>query len=262
MAQFIEGLLERAEWLPAHCAWRIPANGLAIFLVGLHAVVFPIMLPCVQTFMEPFIRAVTDLGPLPGGEDRQVVIVNVPSPGQFIYVPSLREVREQSTPARMRVLAPGSFAVEVTRVDAYTLVVRPERGYLAPTGMGMVENHDVFPLIHPAYGYQRGDGFFRGDTFSMALGQRVELEGMSAEVTALAEDGRPAEARIRFATSLDDPSLTWLWWDWRSETYVAFTPPAVGETARIPGPFEGAVLPWRAGPGAGIGVEYGAVGSR
>lgn len=238
MAQFIGGLLERSAWLPAHGAWRVPATALTVFLVGLHAVVFPALLPCVQTFMEPFVSTVTDLGPLPGVEDQQVVIVNVPSPGQLIYVPSLREVREQPAPARIWMLSPGSFAVDVTRVDAYTLVIRPERGYLAPTGMGAAENQTVLPLLHSAYGYQRGDDFFRGDGFSLALGQSVDLDGMRAEVISLTGDRRPAEARIRFAVSLDDPSLVWLQWDWGTQTYVPFSPPVVGETAHIPGPFE------------------------
>ena len=247
MAQFIGGMLERAEWLPAHSAWRVPAIALTIFLVGLHAVVFPVMLPCVQTFMEPFVSTVTDIGPLPDVEDQQVVIVNVPSPGQLIYVPSLREVRGQPTPAQMQMLSPGSFAVDVTRVDAHTLIVRPERGYLAPTGMGTAENHTVFPLIHTAYGYQRGDDFFRGDGPLLAPGQSVDLDGMRAEVLSLTSDGRPAEARIQFTAPLDDPSLVWLQWDWETQTYVPFSLPAVGETAHISGPFEVDSPPWRVG---------------
>ena len=253
MAQFIGGLLKRSAWLPAHIAWRVPATALTAFLVGLHAVVFPTMLPCVQAAMEPFVAVVTDLGPLPGVEDQQVVVVNVPSPGQLIYVPSLREVRGQPAPARIRMLSPGSFAVDVTRVDAYTLIVRPERGYLAPTGMGAVENYTVFPLLHTAYGYQRGDDFFRGDGFSLALGQSVDLDGMRAEVISLTGDGRPAEARIRFAIPLDDPSLVWLQWDWGTQTYVPFSPPAVGEMVHIPGPFEFNSPAWRlVDVGAGV----------
>jgi hypothetical protein len=253
MAQLIGGLLERSGWLPVHNAWRILATALCIFLVGLHAVVLPIMLPCVQAFMEPFVRAVTDIGPLPGSEGRQVVVVNAPSPGQLIYVPNLRDVRGQPMPAQVQVLAPGSFAVDVTRVDAYTVIVRPERGYLAPTGMGSAENHVVFPLVHAAYGYQRGDEFFRSNDFPMVPGQRVELAGMQVEVTTLTEDGRPAEARIQFALPLNDPSLTWVRWDWESETYVPFSPPAIGETARIPGP-------WQTESADETGLEYGAAG--
>jgi hypothetical protein len=246
MAQFIGGLLERSEWLPTHGAWRVPAAALTVFLVGLHAVVFPVMLPCVQTFMEPFVSAVTDIGPLPGVEDQQVVIVNVPSPGQLIYVPSLREVRQQPAPAWMRMLSPGSFAVDVARVDAYTLIIHPERGYLAPTGMGAAENYDVFPLIHAAYGYQRGDDFFRGDGFSLTPGQSVDLDGMRAEVISLTGDGRPAEARIQFAVPLDDPSLVWLQWDWETQTYVPFSLPTVSETVHIPGPFKVNSPAWQA----------------
>jgi hypothetical protein len=92
-------------------------------------------------------------------------------------------------------------------------------------------------LVHSAYGYRYSDGFFGSGLNSLALGERVELTGMSAEVTALAKDGRPTEARVRFAEPLDDPSLQWLQWDWKKGAYVPFTPPAVGETVFVAGPF-------------------------
>jgi hypothetical protein len=91
--------------------------------------------------------------------------------------------------------------------------------------------------VHAAYGYRHGDMLFRNATSHMDLGQRIDLTGMSAEVVALREDGRPAEARVQFAVSLEDPSLHWLQWDWKTERYVPFDPPAIGEMAHISGPF-------------------------
>jgi len=67
---------------------------------------------------------------------------------------------------------------------------------------------------------------------------------MSAEVIALTDDGRPSEARIRFAKPLEDPSLAWLQWDWGRSAYLPFVPPAVGETVQIPGPSSDSLTKW------------------
>ena len=110
-------------------------------------------------------------------------------------------------PAHTRVLAPYQFAsIEVRRTDAQTLVIRPSLGFLAVPFDRLARN-----LKHP-----------------MLLGQRVELTGMTVTVTALTEDGRPAEATFRFSVPLEDDSLRWL--NWEDDTFQPFTPPAVGET--------------------------------
>jgi hypothetical protein len=85
--------------------------------------------------------------------------------------------------------------------------------------------------------YQHLDKFFRGDAFPMDLGHQVALTGMRVEVTALTPDGRPSEARLEFDRPLEDRSLRWLRWNWETGTYVPFTPPAIGQTAVVPGPF-------------------------
>ena len=89
---------------------------------------------------------------------------------------------------------------------------------------------------HNAYGFRHGDMLFGSPTSEVDLA-RVELSGMSAEFTEMQADGRPAEARVQFHVSLEDPSLCWLQWDWTEEQYVSFDPPAVGETVYVPGPF-------------------------
>lgn len=236
MAQFIVGLLKRSNWLPARRLWRVPAWILCILLLWFHALLSPVLLSASQTMLDSFFHAITDIGPLPSAEREDVVIVNAPCPGYFIYVPSLRSFRNQPMPAHIRILAPGYFSVEVTRIDERTVVVRPEHGYLVQPGAIVRGNRDPFPLAHPAYGYQHGDGFFRSGALPMTLGQRVELTGMSVEVTALTDDGRPSEARMTFAVPFEDPSLKWLWWDWEANAYVPFELPAVGDTVHISGP--------------------------
>jgi hypothetical protein len=89
------------------------------------------------------------------------------------------------------------------------LVVRPEKGYLAWVA----------------------DRIFRGMHHPLAVGEKVELMGMTVEITALTADGRPAEAAFRFAVPLEDTSLCWLCY--RGKAFEPFTPPAVGESVEI-----------------------------
>jgi len=193
---------------------------------------------------DPVFRALTDIGSPSNISRKDVVIVNAPSPGHSIYIASAKSTQGLPTPAHLRMLAPGYCTVLVTRVDDHTLLVRPHGGYLPPPGQRFADGEGSPPVIHVAYAYQQGDQFFRSSNYPMELGQRVELTGATAEVTALTPDGRPAEARIEFDVPLEAQSLEWLQWDWEREVYVPFQLPDVGETVRIPGPSEGLPVDW------------------
>jgi hypothetical protein len=239
-AQFIASLVERAGWLPVHRAWRSLARILCFLLVGLHAVLPIILLPVmvrVPDALQAVITQVTDIGPLPEPSTQDVVIVNAPSPFHFIYLPGLRFVRNQPIPSHIRVLAPGYFSVAVARLDAHTLLIQPQQGYLLPPGALRGENQAALPLLHVVYMYQHLSKFFRSDAFPISLGEQIELTGMSVEVVSLTSDRRPLEAQVRFNLPLEDSSMRWMQWDWEKGGYVPFVPPAVGSTVHISGPF-------------------------
>lgn len=241
MAQFIGELVNQPGRLPAHRTWRSLAWGLGALLIGLHVVLAPILMPIMVNIPDTFqnvIDQVTDIGPLPEAGQQDVIIVNAPSPFHFIYLPSLRRVDNRPMPAHIRILAPGYTAVDVTRVDTHTVMVRPEHGYLVPAGMGVWENQGALPPLHYVYMYQLLEKFFRSNSFPMPRGRQVELTGIRVEVIELTEDGRPLGAQIRFTRPLEDASLKWLQWNWRENGYVSFTPPAIGETVRLPGPLK------------------------
>ena len=117
MAQFIVGLFKRSDWLPDRRAWQKSSRALGFFLVGLHAVLSPLLLCFANAAFDGFFDPVVDLGSPPGVEQQDVVIVNMPSPGNAIFIPAFREVHGQAVPAHLRILAPGYSAVEVTRID-------------------------------------------------------------------------------------------------------------------------------------------------
>jgi hypothetical protein len=243
MAQYITGRLNKVERLLFHQRWKTFSFIVAIVLLGMHILVYPIMASTIRWVADP-IPAMMDLGELPELEGKDLIVVNSPSPGQSLYLLPLREVRGQSLPEHLRILAPAHTRVEISRVDQQTLNIKPESGFLIPTQIDLKNNLKPFPIAHIAYTYRYGDAFFRENNFQMSLEGVVDLPGMAVEVRSLTPDGRPWEARMTFDHALENSSLQWLQWDWESSSYRPFAIPVVGETIIIEGPFQPSDLPF------------------
>jgi hypothetical protein len=133
------------------------------------------------------------------------VIVNPPL---FVTVMASEVIwasRHAPMPAHVRILT-SSFGgrLEVHRPDAWTLLVRPRAGFLA----------------------WKVDRMVRAPSHALAVGAKVRLTGMTAEVMALTPDGWPAEVAFRFEAPLED--TRWRWLCWREGAFTPFTPPPVG----------------------------------
>ena len=236
MAQLLVALFSRRDPLKLPPRWRRPVMITSLVLVVMQVIVYPIGSFNVTQAIGPLTDNATDLGALPGSAQQDVVVVNAPSPGQFIYIPDQRAARGQEMPEHLRVLAAAHSTVALTRLDANTLTVKPEAGYLLRPGQAMARGRQMVSPVHQSFAYQYGDSFFRSTDFPMAQGQEVNLTGMRIAVTELTPDGRPWQAEMQFDTSLEDDSLRWVQWDWESNSYTPFTPPAIGETVLVYGP--------------------------
>jgi hypothetical protein len=218
LARFFSATFDRVDSAPdARPSRRLArtAKVVGVGLLGVHGVLAPLALS---------IRSAMPVGPAffienlqvhlsadQGLERQSVIVVTAPLPLLVSYLPVRRALDGLPVPAHTHVLAPAyPRPVAVTRSDSRTLVVRPAGGYLAMSA----------------------DLLTRSSRNPMPLGHRVELTEMTAEVTALTADGRPAEAEFRFSVPLEDPSLRWL--AWGNPSYVPFTPPAIGETVALP----------------------------
>lgn len=191
----------------------LPTKALAWFLVAVHAVIAPIVLPfraaspIGPSWVERRLYVRAPLGPSIG--DRTLVVVNAPSVAHATYVILLRDATGEPVPRYTRVLAPAIPSVTIRRVDERTLAIHPRGGYLR------------FAL----------DRVFRSERRPLALGEQVKLTGMTVTITALAVDGRPAEATFAFDVPLESPSLEWLCF--RGSRFEPFVPPAVGREVVI-----------------------------
>ena len=215
IAEFIAFVFTKADWQGRQLFWRVPAILLAVLLLFIHLVISPPML---------ILRAARPMGPkgfigslqyVPFDEsieNQDLVVVNPPS--AFLAMTCLPAWASEGKPLprHMRILASSQFGpVKIHRIDERTITVRPRGGYLVT-------------IL---------DKLFRSDQNRFSVGDRIELTGMTVEVTELTDKGLPAEAAFTFIVDLEDKSLRWL--QYQKGRYVPFIPPAVGESVELPG---------------------------
>jgi hypothetical protein len=235
IAQFLGGWREPAGAHPSSRARR----GLARILVGVfivvHGVLAPLRLPVLAANPLPIsptpVQLAANLPNDPALTSQHLIIVNAPNAFYGAFLPVLRALDDVPVPAYTRLLAPGPQPLQLTRVDEHTLTIRPELGIAPPPGTPRSTDRGRRAHLNFAFVHQYFDRLYRDDAHPMTLGQRVELTGLSVEVTALTPDGRPAEACFRFSVPLEHPSLRWV--QCRQGAYVPFTPPAIGQTVRL-----------------------------
>ncbi len=216
LAQFLVTVFSQAPDRSSTRAWRIPAKVLGVLFVVVHLVIAPVFmavraaLPMGSTRLQEQIHVPL---PLPEAvEDQTLVIVNAPSALHAGYTAVISELEGFPVPEHVRVLAPALPSVTIRRLDAHTLSIRPGDGFMAW----------VF------------DQLFRNEEHPLVVGDRIELTGMTVEVTGLTADGRPAEAMFRFDVPLEHESLHWL--AWHELEFVPFAPPPIDEQVVLRAP--------------------------
>lgn len=232
IAQFFGMVVDEASTLPSSRVWKSASLWLFRYFIVIHLIMAPITLPIIG-LSNAALGLYTEQEP--GGEpwdetirDQTVLLVNPPAGFFSIFLTLIREERGQPTPAHVRVIAPGFLPIAITRVDARTLVVRPEGGYLSATKFPGDRPKHFHPIFDPRYMIQDLDRVFRDDEHPMELGESVELTGVTILITAVTTDARPSEVTFTFDVPLEDASLRWL--QWKDGVYVRFELPAVGET--------------------------------
>lgn len=220
LASFLRTTLGESAHPPG--AGRRLRRGLAWALMVIHLVLAPFFLlvgpAAIRQMGEPMVAAAASLGSDPRLAEQDLMVVSTPDYLAFVtHLPTLQALAGRPLPRRTRALSAGPTAVELTRLDDYTLRVELERGLFAgPLGR-----------------------LFRGPEHPLKAGDAFRLERLEIEVESLAADGSPDSVVYRFALPLEDPS--WRWVYWRDGSYLVFEPPSVGETVSLPppiGPFD------------------------
>lgn len=141
---------------------------------------------------------------------KTLVMVNPPLNALGLYFPVYRAATGLPLPAGFRYLATAETDLTLTRVDAHSLRLSPDGGFLGSLSQRVFRSHDR----------------------KLPLGASVRLSDMRFEVERLTPDGRPADVLVHFDKELDDPSLQWV--QWGKHDYVPFRLPKQGDSVRLP----------------------------
>jgi hypothetical protein len=237
LAQFIANVVRNEGWMPFRSGWRLPAGALCVVLIIVHLGMAPWALFRTAGSMKRFERLFTGAAAsLPSDKSARfqtILIVNTPSYATYAY--SVLKSLSSGTLYTRRSLVLGSTCrpVRIHRPDERTLLVSPEGGFLVRPGSPPEHREMEQLLFDQRAAFQSLDRLYR-DARPMTRGQRIELIGMTVEITSITEDGRPDEAAFRFRTKLENQFLRWI--RWINGMFVPFTPPAVGETVTLPAP--------------------------
>jgi hypothetical protein len=208
-------------------------------LFALHVVLAPILLPVqaisaksIGGMMEVVWRSMPDDDAV---SEQSVVFVNTFCSIADVAMLEYGHAKGLPIPQRCLNLNAAATPAEITRVDDRTIVVRPLGGYLQARGRSPGID-GAAPIASLDYVGRMVEHVVRAAERPMRLGERVELTAAAVVVTALTDDGRPAEATFTFRESADSPRYRWLML--RPDEYIEVRPPAGGETVRAPSPYE------------------------
>jgi len=235
LAQLIASVVRKVDGAPIAAWRRLPTWAICVVLAIVHLVLAPVALARTAGYFKKYshvlTRAADTLPTDPAARLQTVLIVNTPTYALFTYSTLTRLMYGEPYLCRTLVLGSGSCTMELSRPDERTLVIRPEGGYLAPVGGGRLVQEAERLLFDQRRAFLTLDRLYR-DTTPMRVGQRVNLIGVTAEITAITDDGRPAEVAFRFAMKLENRLFRWM--QWKNGSYVPFALPAVGETIILP----------------------------
>lgn len=215
VAQLLAAALRGREQLGDGRARRTAVGVVAIAMVLVHLVLAPPLLVLRSRSMVAVERVLdrADAG-IPRDADianRTVIIAATPSDALCGYIPIMRQSRHQPRPAHLYWLATSTTAVTLERLDARTLRVTPDDGFLRYEIDQMVRSPKTRPF---------------------APGDRIELTNLTIEIETVTSDARPKTVLAHFALPLED--ATYVWRRWEGHTYVTYAPPAVGAREVLP----------------------------
>lgn len=160
-------------------------------------------------------------------QDSRVVIVNAPSLLSVCAIPFNAAYCERPIPQSIHALGFAYTALEVTRPDDKTLVVKSKESNIFTANQSS-------PL-HFCHVFAVADMlFYNAGMFE--INRTYILEGMTIRILDLDEKHLPCELSFVFDAPLEDKDFCWLQFNWMTFSYEPFTLPKPGETVSTQGP--------------------------
>jgi hypothetical protein len=193
---------------------HLPLEATVCVLLAVHSVSV-IFLPSrargTLVMRGPLDRAGAGIPSDPSIVDKTLIYVNPPFLPVAAYVPIERAALGIPRPRAQRILAIGTTALSIERVDLTRLRVRPQDGFL------------MDPVSKLMWNEQRP---FRP-------GERIVQDDLQVRVISVTADHRPLEVEFEFARPLEDPSYVWR--NWQGTHTGPFTPPKIGARTLLAG---------------------------
>jgi hypothetical protein len=214
LGQLLHAALSRASWvLSEPVPWHVVAQPFLAGAVGIHAFLSPLLLPVaacgILTTRSITERAVPSAIAAMGSPEEELIVVTAPEYFFVNLIPIMQALDGKEGPSRLRMLSVGPVPVVLRRLDLHRFELEYEGGLLAS------------PLPQ----------LYRSARLPMSPGERVELRGLSIELTRVTADGRPAAAVFTFAEPLESTRYRFI--QWKTDRYGPLPMPAVGAAARL-----------------------------
>ena len=205
VAQLIAAAIRQRDQLGDGRLRRIACIAVALLMVLVHLVLAPPLLVMRSRSMVAVAR-VLDRADAGIPDHGNVIVVAVPNEALGSYIPVMRSSLHRPRPDHLYWLATATTPVTLERLDARTLRVTPEGGYL---------QYEIDKMMR---------------TRPFTKGERIALTGLTIEIESLTTDGRPATVLAH----LDQPPESFTWLRWQGHTYVPYTLPPVGAREVLP----------------------------
>jgi hypothetical protein len=226
IASFISGLASRPRQLPEALRYKIPAWTACVLLLLAHvpgAVAGRIL--TVQALQDVFkaLPYFANAGQSSDLENKNIVVINDPCALTLAYAPFYKAYYHRPLPRSIRTLVPGGTDFDVRRTDDKTLVIQSR-------SPNIFSWNDLGP-VHRVYAVS---------ACNTAIGvpqcKRCSLNGLTVEVLESDPSGLASRVSFRFDKPLESADFLWLQWDWTSDSFKPFQPPAVGQSVPLLGP--------------------------
>jgi hypothetical protein len=210
-----------AEWMEGGALALVPrarramVTTVVVLLALAHLVLAPVLLP-LRVLTVGLVAGMAQAleASIPTDDAiRDQTLVILSSSAELTTLPPWmqRQVLGVRRPRSLRVLASCFGDLRVSRVDARTLRVRPERGFL---------DNELLRMV-------------RGLSRPFRPGDEIALSDVRVRVREVTGDGRPAEVDFTFGVPLEDASLLWMRLQ-AGGALAPWPPPAVGESQVLP----------------------------
>jgi hypothetical protein len=249
-ALVIEAAVQGASWLTGRHIRRALVVAGAFLLIAMHAA-YPFWVQVRMNIRgaqnsnvsKTDSRAI-DLSSSAFGAGKNIVVVNSGEVFKCVaYTVPHRAHSGIDIPKDLGVLSGTYHNISITRPDSSTLVLQTPHGSLYPVWQLPENDIRSWPGKDPFYINACLASAFRIRERPFHPGDSVGCKGFvgspwfSVKVNDVDARGVPSKAVFKFNRPLEDQSLSWVWWDWKTSAYYQFIPPMVGKTIVVPGRF-------------------------